>query len=78
MAPHCGFDLGQSSQINGRAFYAMCVELKSIKKGNLMANHMTQDDQTQDAKDMKSLFKMVVGFFLFTIALGITVGAIMG
>ena len=43
-----------------------------------MANHMSQGDQTQDAKDMKSLFKMVAGFFLFTIALGITVGAIMG
>jgi hypothetical protein len=32
MAPHCGFDLGQSSKINDGAFYAMCMELKSIKK----------------------------------------------
>lgn len=43
-----------------------------------MANHMTQEDQTQDAKDMKSLFKMIGGFFLFTIALGVAVGAVMG
>ena len=43
-----------------------------------MANHMTTGDQTQDAKDMKSLFKMVAGFVLFTIAMGITVGVIMG
>ena len=42
-----------------------------------MANHMPQDDQLTDARDMKTLFEIIVGFLLFTTALAITVGSIM-
>ena len=49
-----------------------------IKRSFTMTQHPLQGQTDQDALIMRRLGIVIAGFFVFTIILGVTVGAIMG